>query len=358
MDNELVTVLIPCYNVEKYVLRSIASVQNQTYKNLEILLIDDGSTDNTYSLLESIALSDSRLKLIKNEKNIGLIRTLNKGIELSTGEYIARFDADDLITPTRIASQLNVMENYPEIDLVTSYASYITPKGRYHSFAETFLGTENGSAKFLALFETPLLHAGLLIKSKVLRENKYEELVLAKHIEDHFLFSKLLFNNIKVAVLTNASNRYFYTRNFQSVSGQNKFLQNENIITRSYYLLTTYLQIDIQPAIHKRILLRNVEEWSYSNLLIAIKEFKKIKVLYLTKEESTLSENSRYEINVWESQRILKMIVLTFLNGSFIDSFFCILILLKNLDVFKYKRTYLSMMNRTIGKINTFLHSS
>lgn len=97
--NKLVSVLVPAYNVSSYVREALSSVLAQTYKHLEIIVIDDGSTDNTGEILNQLAKSDTRLRIIHNEKNIGIIKTLNKGLNLAKGDYIARMDADDLIVP-------------------------------------------------------------------------------------------------------------------------------------------------------------------------------------------------------------------------------------------------------------------
>ena len=114
----LVSVLIPCYNCEKYVEEAVMSIIEQSYSNLEILVIDDGSTDNTGSILQELAQKDSRIRYIKNETNLKLIRTLNKGIDLCRGKYIARMDADDISLPTRIVKQVNFLEKHPDIGIV------------------------------------------------------------------------------------------------------------------------------------------------------------------------------------------------------------------------------------------------
>lgn len=105
-NSELVSVLIPCYNAEKYVEEAINSVLIQTYRNIEVIAIDDCSTDKTYDLLQQMALGDSRLKLYRNEVNKGLIGTLNFGIDQCEGNLIARMDADDVCHPDRIRQQV------------------------------------------------------------------------------------------------------------------------------------------------------------------------------------------------------------------------------------------------------------
>ena len=102
MQNKLVSVIIPVYNVEKYVKEAIQSIQNQTYINLEIIVIDDGSSDKTYTIVEELARNDERIKLYKNEKNLKIVKTLNRALSLANGENIARMDGDDISALDRI----------------------------------------------------------------------------------------------------------------------------------------------------------------------------------------------------------------------------------------------------------------
>lgn len=115
MSNPKVTVLMPVYNAEKYVGEAIESILNQTFRDFEFLIINDGSTDNSLGIIESY--KDLRIKLVNNEKNLGLSHTLNKGIDLSEGEYIARMDADDISLPVRLEKQINFMDSHLEIGI-------------------------------------------------------------------------------------------------------------------------------------------------------------------------------------------------------------------------------------------------
>ena len=121
--NPLVTVLMPVYNGEKYLKEAIESILNQTFKDFEFLIINDGSTDNSVKIIQSF--NDLRIRLIHNESNIGLIKTLNKGLKLSNGKYIARMDCDDVSLPKRLSVQINFMEKHPEIGVCGSWVKII-----------------------------------------------------------------------------------------------------------------------------------------------------------------------------------------------------------------------------------------
>ena len=113
-----VAVLMSVYNGEKYLREAIDSILNQTFKDFEFLIIDDGSTDNSSDIIRSY--TDPRIRLIQNEKNIGLTRSLNKGLKLAKGEYIARMDGDDIALSDRLEKQVSFLDKYEDVKLVGS----------------------------------------------------------------------------------------------------------------------------------------------------------------------------------------------------------------------------------------------
>ena len=118
MSDKLVSVIIPVYNVEKFAEQAIVSIIKQTYKHLEIIVIDDGSSDNTYKIVADLATQDSRIRLYKNERNLKIVKTLNRALSLAQGEYIARMDGDDISALDRIEKQVAFLESNPDYDLV------------------------------------------------------------------------------------------------------------------------------------------------------------------------------------------------------------------------------------------------
>ncbi len=142
----VISVIIPVYNGAQYVTEAISSVLAQTFNDWELIIIDDGSTDETLTLLNQF--QDARIKIISREHR-GLIASLNEGLALAQGEFIARLDADDICLPYRFEKQLVVFAN-PEIALVGSWAYKIDADGQefgvmsyppadYHSIKKYFL---------------------------------------------------------------------------------------------------------------------------------------------------------------------------------------------------------------------------
>ncbi len=113
MGTPLVSVLMAVYNCEKFLSQAIESILNQTFSDFEFIIIDDASTDKSRLLVRRY--NDNRIRLIGNDENLRLARTLNRGLQLARGKYVARMDADDLSQPTRLERQVAFMESHPQI---------------------------------------------------------------------------------------------------------------------------------------------------------------------------------------------------------------------------------------------------
>ena len=101
-----VSVIIGVYNSEKYIEETIRSVLNQTYKNFELIVIDDGSTDKSFEIVAKLAEKDKRIKFLKNDRNLGVSATRNRLIDIAKGEYVAIMDSDDISLPERLEKQV------------------------------------------------------------------------------------------------------------------------------------------------------------------------------------------------------------------------------------------------------------
>ena len=120
-SNPLVSVLVATYNSENFIKDNLDSLIAQTYKNIEIVVCDDASSDKTVSIVKRYQEKDERIKIIQNEKNLGITLNMNNGIRNCTGKYIAILDADDWSYPYRIEEQVKVMEENPEVALCSGY---------------------------------------------------------------------------------------------------------------------------------------------------------------------------------------------------------------------------------------------
>jgi len=191
-SKKLVSVIMPCFNCEKTVAASIESILNQTYQNIEILIIDDGSKDNTYEILKKFQSKHKNIRLFKNQDNLGLTKSLNILIEESKGEYIARQDSDDISVIDRISLQYEFMEQ-KELDFCSSRAT-ILYSGKKIPRSSHYL-----PKKIVMKFKNPFIHGTLFIKKSILLDvGKYDENFY--YAQDYKLMKTLIDNNYKFKI--------------------------------------------------------------------------------------------------------------------------------------------------------------
>jgi glycosyltransferase involved in cell wall biosynthesis len=214
----LVTVLMPVYNAAPYLNEAIDSILRQSFKNFEFLIINDGSTDNSEDII--LAYKDERIRYFKNEGNIKLIATLNKGIALSNGKYIARMDADDFALPHRLERQFSFLEKNQNIIVAGSWYSYIGDIQRTTQYP--ILHEE---IKIEMLYRCPICHPSVMWR--VNNEVKVRFCADYLHAEDYDLWSRLIvlgdIANIPEVLLN-------YRVHQESVSRSNQVKQLENSI--------------------------------------------------------------------------------------------------------------------------------
>lgn len=184
MLNPKVTVLMPVYNGEKYLQEAINSILEQTFTDFEFLIINDGSTDGSGEIIQSY--HDGRIRLVRNETHIGLTPSLNKGIDLALGKYIARMDCDDISLPNRLEKQVIFMEFHPDVGVCGTWARVIDEKGdikgKVRSPARYAAGT-------LCWRPSPFIHPTCMIRTDLLMENKYNPDYT--HAQDYELWLRL-----------------------------------------------------------------------------------------------------------------------------------------------------------------------
>ncbi len=191
-----VTVLMPVYNGEKYIEEAIDSVLKQTYTDYEFLIVNDGSTDNTAEIISSF--KDPRIRLIHHKTNMGIAAALNAGLNNAYGKYIARFDADDICLPERLAIQFNFLAASDHYIVTGSNAEYISENGE-HLFSFSCIGHTDEEIKKNMIFQCPFIHSSVMFKKEaVLLAGGYS--LHAHNFEDYFLWTQLKdlgkFNNI------------------------------------------------------------------------------------------------------------------------------------------------------------------
>ncbi len=244
-----VSILLPTYNGSNRISKAINSVLSQTYKNIELIVIDDGSTDSTQNIVEDLAKTDERIKYIKNSKNLGLQKTLNKGLSLSTGSLIARIDDDDFWNDQKkLDSQVKFFEKNNDYVLVGTGMHAVDENGK--KVYDLNPPETDTSIRKNILFRTSFIHSSVCFKKQeALNCGGYNESLQTRHVEDHDLWLNLgkqgKMYNLQIPSVT------IIFRN-DSVSGKNLFdqqLKELKLINKYKKNYPNYLKALIQSLI-------------------------------------------------------------------------------------------------------------
>jgi len=193
MSNVKITVLMAVYNGGHYLDAAIKSVLNQTFLDFEFLIINDCSTDDTLACIHSF--DDKRIKVHNNQHNIGQTGSLNIGLRLAKGHYVARIDADDVAFPHWLEKQVAFISNNPDYSVVSAYVVVIDESNKIRTIYKTPAHREDIILR--SLFASSINHVGSLLKKEdVLNHGGYEERY--KISADYDLWRKLLRDNLRV----------------------------------------------------------------------------------------------------------------------------------------------------------------
>jgi hypothetical protein len=161
----LVSVVLPVYNCEEYLGAAIESILSQSYHSFEFIVIDDGSKDRSAEVIKRF--QDERIRII-HQSNQGLAATLNRGIAMARGQYIARQDQDDLSYPERLARQVAHMEAYPDCVLLGTWAQILEverPVDRFHCHP-----VDDAELRYLMLFNNPFVHSSVMLRKEAVQQ--------------------------------------------------------------------------------------------------------------------------------------------------------------------------------------------
>lgn len=186
MNKPMVTVLMSVYNGEKFLKEAIESILNQTFTDFEFLIINDGSTDNSVEIIE--LYNDPRIRLVNNEKNLKLIASLNKGISLARGKYIARMDCDDVSMSERLEKEVEFLESHLDYGLVGTYYTVIDGEGK-EQYNVSYPSSNELIKLFLSL-NCPLAHGSIMGRIELFKQNLYGSKE-SYAVEDYELWTRM-----------------------------------------------------------------------------------------------------------------------------------------------------------------------
>lgn len=184
-----ISIIFPAFNSSAFIKDAIESVLHQTFMDFELIIINDGSTDNTEAIVESF--SDNRIVYSKNETNKGLIFTLNKGIKMARGTYIARMDADDICFPDRLAIQKEWLDSHPKTAVVATLIEFIDENNNITGYWKLDKQTTTSAAiRKVMPYENCLAHPSIMARKNILEAYLYNS--EQQHIEDYDLWLRLI----------------------------------------------------------------------------------------------------------------------------------------------------------------------
>lgn len=164
----VISVLMSVYNGEKFLAESIRSILNQTIDDFEFIIVDDGSVDKTLLILKDFSVADSRIKIISNRVNEGLTKSLNTGLAVCVGKYVARQDADDISMPNRLEKQISFMDLNNGMALIGSCGFFVDDSGRV--VRDKNLPISYPEIKRKLLFNNQFIHSSLMIRREILQK--------------------------------------------------------------------------------------------------------------------------------------------------------------------------------------------
>ena len=289
----LISVVLPAYNAELYLKEAIDSVLAQTLTDFELIVLNDGSSDKTEEII--LSYDDARIVYVKNEQNLGLIGTLNKGMALAKGKYIARMDADDICFPERFAKQVEFLENNQDY-IICGTAAY-----RFYediSDRKAFnppLNDEN--IRIRLFFNSSFIHPSVMFRKNIVIDHQLQFSENYKYAEDYYFWMDLL----KYGKGFNLKEKLLYYRvvtTSQTAVGNSNVEQRKEIlgnIHKRYF--ADYGMVVDQKEINLNFYLTNIVRMQ----LLDLKEFDFIYINnFLHKLISTLIQQGYSKKSVFE----------------------------------------------------------
>ena len=289
-ESPLVSFIVAVYNEEDHILKSINSIINQTYNHLEIIVVDDCSHDETKNILASI--KDKRLKVIRNNENLGLTKSLNIAIKHTNGQYLARQDSDDYSAAHRIETQIRFLKDNPNVKLVGSDYFVVDYNGKKIKTRNNFPITHEEIC-FYSIFDNPFVHSTVLIDSSIVDKSCLFYNEDYKTSQDYELWLKIIEEHSTFNI--NEKLVYFRFHNRSLSSSYNQ---------KSFSLIRKLLLGNFEKYLDEKLSNKFVKNWIKINF-----ESKKISfnsLLFILKIIDEVYEKQNFEIAVNDELKSIK----------------------------------------------------
>lgn len=266
MDKQpLVTVFMAMYNGEKYVAAAVNSVLNQSLRDFELLIIDDGSKDNSYQVVK--AFTDPRIRVLQNEQNAGLYRTRSRGVAEAKGQYFAILDCDDLADGDRLSAPVHFLEQHKDHVACFGLSDFIDSNDKPLP-SQPMQAGGHAWVDVLSFFYNPFINSTLVMRTDILRQYDYR--AGYEPAEDYDLMQRVVGHH-KVAILPQKLIKYrLHQQNSSNVQSEKGILGNKRVyaeLLKGIGMNGTPSETDLHDALYRKVLagtpyqLKDIESW-------------------------------------------------------------------------------------------------
>ena len=335
-NSPLISVILPVYNSENYILRCLESLKNQSIQNFELILVDDGSTDETLLISKKYLKNhfNHRYRLIINRINIGITKSLNKGFKVAKGQYLARADADDIYEPDRFELQLKFLENNTNISLVGSNVKYIDKNENFLNFSSLPIDHFNIWSRLF--FHNPLIHSTIFFRREIFKKAPYNEEF--NTTQDYDMYCRII-NCYKIVNIKKPLANYRI--HDHSISKTKHHIQKKNtlMIQRNFYTLN----FDNYFPLEKFKLFNNFFMSDYHHIIKNVKDFKKFLIDMIDLLNNLKRKTKNKDLDNFFLERLL-----IFSKNSKEYKFYILKIILKT---FNLKDIVITVINLALKKV-------
>ena len=295
-DVPSVSVLMPVYNGEEYLGEAIESILNQTFRDFEFIIINDGSTDHSAEIVQSY--DDPRIRYFESEQNMGLARSLNRGLALARSPYITRMDQDDISLPERLAKQVDSLNAHPEVGVLGCAVQLIDAGGKLSNIQR--YPAEHGVLRWHLCFKSPIAHPTVMMRREVVaRVGGYSIDIV--HAEDYDLWRRLSWvthlSNLEEVLLC-------YRRHETTIESLHHVEQRRNGLRVSQLMMSAVLGEDV--PIHAIQCLRSREFGTPNDVRQAAELVHRLFQTFAT--DSTLSTAEKRTIRRDAASRLCRLV--------------------------------------------------
>ncbi len=226
-----VSVVMAVHNGEDFIRETLNSIKAQTFTDFECIIINDFSTDSTSDILKEYESADPRFKVFENEVNLKLAKSLNKGVELATGKYIVRMDADDICLENRFYKQVEFMDANPDVGVC--YCKFFTLRDGEINIGSLGRKCDSETIKAMFLFFNPVLHPGVMARAEVMKQYLYDPECTCT--EDYDIWTRMVEGGVKFSCVDEYLMLYrLHGNSITSTTKDKQMIEVKKIVSRFY----------------------------------------------------------------------------------------------------------------------------